>query len=91
VGKRIPSLGGLIATMPLTGVIVLIWLYADNPGNSDLMANYTRGAMWGILPSILFYFVSFICFRKHLSIGITLCAGFAIWLIGAFIHQLFLK
>ena len=32
IGRKFPSLGGLIATMPLTGVIVLVWLYSNNPG-----------------------------------------------------------
>ncbi len=31
IGKRFPSLGGLIATMPLTSLIVLLWLASDNP------------------------------------------------------------
>ena len=45
VGRKFPSLGGLIATMPLTGAIVLVWLYSDNPGNFRLMEDYTKGAL----------------------------------------------
>ncbi len=37
IGRKLPSLAGLIAVMPLTGVIVLLWLYSDNPGNFNLM------------------------------------------------------
>jgi hypothetical protein len=55
IGRKLPSLAGLIATMPLTGLIVLMWLYFDNPGNYDLLVNYTKGALWGIFPSILFF------------------------------------
>lgn len=87
IGRKLPTLAGLIAVMPLTGLIVLIWLYTDKPGDFGLMADYCRGALWGIVPSILFFLVAFICFRKHLPIGIVLCAGFAVWLIAAFVHQ----
>ena len=87
IGRKLPTLAGLIAVMPLTGLIVLVWLYLDNPGNFNLMTDYTRGALWGILPSILFFLVVFICFRKQLSLWIVLCASFAVWLIAAFIHQ----
>lgn len=84
-------MAGLIAVMPLTGLIVLLWLYTDNPQDFALLTDYTKGALWGILwgivPSILFFLVAFICFRKHLPIGIVLCAGFAVWLIAAFVHQ----
>ena len=91
IGKKLPSLAGLIAVMPLTGLIVLLWLYFDNPGNFELMTNYTRGALWGIVPSILFFLVAFFCFQKHLSLWIVLCASFAVWVIAAFIHQLLLR
>ena len=91
VARKAPSLAGLIAVMPLTGLIVLIWLYLDNPGNFTLMTNYTKGALWGIIPSILFFLVAFVCFQKHLPLWIVLCASFAVWLIGAFFHQLLLK
>jgi uncharacterized membrane protein (GlpM family) len=87
IGKRAPSLAGLIAVMPLTGLIVLIWLYTDNPGNFALMADYTKGALWGIVPSILFFVMAFICFRRQLALWIVLSASFAVWLIAAAVHQ----
>ena len=90
IGRKLPTLAGLIAVMPLTGLIVLVWLYTDNPDNFNIVIDYTKGALWGILPSILFFLMAFICFRKHLPLWIVLCASFAVWLITAFIHQLFL-
>ncbi len=87
IARKLPTLAGLIAVMPLTGLIVLVWLYRDNPGNFNLMTEYTKGALWGIVPSILFFLVAFMCFRRHLPLWIVLCASFAVWLIGAFVHQ----
>ena len=91
VGRRFPSLGGLIATMPLTSLLVLAWLYSDDPGNSQLMAQYARGAFWGIIPSMLFFLVLTICLRRELPLPEVLCAGFAVWLAGALVHQWLLK
>jgi F0F1-type ATP synthase assembly protein I len=91
IGRRFPTLAGLIAVMPLTGLIVLLWLYSDNPNNSALMINYTKGAVWGIIPTILFFLVAFICFHKHLPLWIVLCASFAIWIGAAFVHQWLLR
>ncbi|MFQ6035781.1 MAG: DUF3147 family protein [Sedimentisphaerales bacterium] len=87
IGRKQPTLAGLIAVMPLTGLIVLVWLCVDNPGNFTLMTDYSKGALWGIVPSILFFLVAFVCFRQHLSLGIVLCASFVVWLMAAFIHQ----
>ena len=91
IGRKLPTLAGLIAVMPLTGLIVLVWLYRENPGNFNLMTEYTKGALWGIVPSVLFFLVAFVCFQKRLSLWIVLCASFAVWLVAAFIHQLLLK
>jgi hypothetical protein len=52
-GKKIPSLAGLIATMLLTSLIVLAWLYTDNKENYDLLAKYSKGALMGILLILL--------------------------------------
>jgi uncharacterized membrane protein (GlpM family) len=88
VGKyQRATLAGLITVMPLTSLIFLIWLYVDYPGDFNLMADYTKGALWGIVPTILFFLVAFICFRKHLSLWLVLCAGFSVWFVAAFIHQ----
>jgi len=77
--------------MPLTGLIVLVWLYLDNPGNFALMTDYAKGALWGIVPSILFFLVAFVCFHRQLPLWIVLCASFAVWFVGAFFHQLLLR
>jgi hypothetical protein len=55
------------------------------------MTDYAKGALWGIVPSILFFLVAFICFNKQLPLWIVLCASFAVWLVGAFFHQLLLR
>lgn len=91
IGRKLPTLAGLIAVMPLTGLIVLIWLYLDNPGNLKLMTDYTKGAVFGIVPSVLFFLMAFICFHKRLPLWIVLSAGSAVWLAAAFVHQWLLK
>ena len=91
VARKVLTLAGLIAVMPLTGLIVLVWLYLDNPGNLTLMTDYTKGAVFGIVPSILFFLVAFVCFHKRLPLWIVLCAGSAVWIAAAFVHQWLLK
>lgn len=87
LARKLPALAGLIATMPLAGLIVLVWLYTDHHGEPGFMVTYTRGALWGILPSIAFYLTALFCFSRQLSLPLTLAASFAVWLAGALIHQ----
>ncbi len=91
IGKKLPSLAGLIATMPLTGLLVLVWLYTENKENYSLLTKYTTSALWGIIPSILFFTTAWLCFKKGLPFPIILVAAFSVWLVGAFVHQWFLK
>ena len=91
IGRSFPALSGLIATMPIVSVIILVWIYSDNPGNFKLMEDFTRAALWGIVPSILFFIAAYVSFAKHYPIGVVLCVGFGAWLAGAFVHQWLLR
>jgi len=91
IGRRMPTLGGLIATMPLTSLIVLIWLATDNPGDSRLLGDYTRGVLWGILPTIGFFVAAFLCLRKGIGLPIVLAVAGAVWLAGALLHQYLIR
>jgi len=91
IGKRYPTFAGLIATMPLTGLVILVWLYTDNPGDFKLMERYTQGALWGIIPSILFFLVAYFCFHKQMPLSVALPAAFSLWIFGAALHQLLLR
>ena len=86
-GRQLPSLAGLIATMPLTGLIVMVWLHCNQPQNNTLMLDYTRGVVWGILPTILFFITALVCFKRELPFGLLLSISFGIWIIGAMLHQ----
>ncbi len=90
LGKRFPSLAGLVATMPITTLIVLLWLAGENPGDSRLLTTFTGGVFWGIVPTLLFFATLWLCLRRGIPLAPSLAAGFAVWLAGALTHQLLL-
>lgn len=91
IGKKLPSTAGLIGVMPLTGALVLVWVYLENRGDPVIMQDFAKGALWGILPSILFFLVALFCFRKNLPLPIVLASSFGVWLAGAAVHQWLLR
>jgi uncharacterized membrane protein (GlpM family) len=91
ISKRYPTLGGLIATMPLTSLIVLIWLFSDAPADTVRISDYLRGVLWGIWPTIAFFAAALICLRRGLSVPAALVAGAACWLAGALLHTMFIR
>ncbi|ABW66667.1 DUF3147 family protein [Desulfosudis oleivorans] len=87
VGKKLPSMAGLIGVMPLTGALVLVWIYLENQGDPAVMQPFTRGAIFGMIPTVLFFLTALVCFKNQFSLPATLAAGFGVWLIAALVHQ----
>jgi uncharacterized membrane protein (GlpM family) len=77
--------------MPLTGALVLVWIYLENKGDQRVMQNYAVGALFGIAPSILFFLVALVGFKKGLPLPVVLLGSLVAWLMGAFVHQFFLR
>jgi uncharacterized membrane protein (GlpM family) len=91
LGRKFPTLSGLIATMPLTTLVVLLWLAAENPGDRPLLTRFTGGVFWGIFPTLLFFATAWYCLRRGTPLPLTLLCSFAGWLLGAVVHQSLLK
>jgi uncharacterized membrane protein (GlpM family) len=91
VGRRWPSLGGLLATMPLTSVLVLVWMNGEGAVDHQVLTRYAQGAFWGIMPSLVFFAVAYLGFRRQMEFPLVLSAGFGAWLVGAVVHQWLLK
>ncbi len=91
IAGRFPSAAGLIGVMPLTGALVLAWVFLENKGDPEIMQHFVKGALWGILPSILFFSAAFLCLRKETPLSVVLAASFAAWFVAACIHQWVLR
>ena len=91
IGRRLPTLAGLIATMPITTLIVLFWLHSDSPEDFPRFAEFSKGVVWGILPSMLFFITAYVCFRKGIPFLTTIGFSSCVWLLGAVVHQWLLR
>jgi len=91
LARRFPSLAGLIGVMPLTGALILVWVYLENKGDPRIMQSFARGAFWGIFPTLLFFFVAFLCLKKECSLPWVLIASFSAWSCAACVHQWLVK
>lgn len=87
VGRRWPGLGGLLATMPLTSLIVLIWLYNEEPAAAQRLDNYIRGVVWGIGPTVAFFVAMLVCLRRGMGFPPALGIAGLAWLAGAGLHH----
>jgi len=91
LAKKYPSLAGLIATMPITTLAVLLWIKSENPSDARLLIEFSRGVLWGIIPTALFFGAVLACFKQGLALQTTMILAFAVWLTSAVLHQWILR
>ncbi len=56
LGKRSTFAGALLAALPLTSLLALMWLYRDT-GDAVQAASLARNIFWLVLPSLAFFLV----------------------------------
>lgn len=66
LGKRFTLLGAILASLPLTSILALTWLYLDT-GEAQPVIDLSRGIFWAVLPSLLFFLVLPLLLRGGLA------------------------
>ncbi len=56
LSKRTTTLGALLASLPLTSLLAMIWLYVDTRDTAKV-ADLAGGIFWLVLPSLALFLV----------------------------------
>jgi hypothetical protein len=80
IAKRSSFAGALLASLPLTSLLALIWLYQDT-GDAQQAANLAGGIFWLVLPSLAFFLVFPAGVRAGLGFWPAMGAGVAATLV----------
>jgi hypothetical protein len=51
IARRNPGWGGLVASLPLTSLLAMVWLWRDT-GDAARVGALSQGTLWFILPSL---------------------------------------
>lgn len=89
LAKRMPSLGGLIAAMPLTTLLALVWLYTETR-DYELATAFTRSVLFAIIPTTFFFITALILFRRGWAFPVIILVSFCVFAMAAVIHQIYL-
>ena len=77
VARRYPGWGGLLASLPLTSLLAMIWLYRDT-ADPERVAELSVSTIWFFVPSVPL----FIALPMLLRSGVGFWASMAICVIG---------
>ncbi len=56
IGKRYTTFAALLAALPLTSLLAMIWLYVDTK-DAGRIADLSIAIFWLVLPTLLFFLV----------------------------------
>lgn len=80
LARRTGWLGALVASLPLTSLLVLAWLYGDTRDPVQV-ADLAMGIFWFVLGSLPFFVVLALALRQGWHVGLAFAvaavAGFA--------------
>jgi len=65
LGKRVPFLAAVLASLPLTSALALTWIYLDTHDSSQVSALSVQ-IFWITLPSLIFFMALPLMLRKGL-------------------------
>jgi len=80
IARRSPGWGGLLASLPLTSLLAMIWLWRDS-GDPEKVAELSMGAFWFVLPSLPL----FVVLPQLLRSGVGFWASLAIVIAGTLV------
>jgi hypothetical protein len=75
IARRYPGWGGLVASLPLTSLLAMLWLWRDTHDPARI-AGLSMGAFWFILPSLPMFAVLPALLRN--GIGFWIATGISV-------------
>lgn len=76
IAKRSTLMGALLASLPLTSLLALVWLYTET-GDVARVANLARSIFWLVLPSLALFLVLPAALKAGWGFWPSLAAGCA--------------
>lgn len=74
IGKRLPAMGALVASLPLVSVLGMILLWREWP-DAENMAVHAEATFWYVLPSLPMFLAIPAMLRAGMPFWVALLAG----------------
>lgn len=80
IGKRLPTLGALVASLPLVSVLGMMLLWHSRP-DAENMAIHAEATFWYVLPSLPMFLLIPYMLRQGSGFWLALLAGCALTIV----------
>lgn len=76
IARRYPGWGGLVASLPLTSLLAMLWLWRDS-GDAERVAQLSASTLWFILPSVPLFIALPLLLRSNLGFWLSMAVVIA--------------
>lgn len=80
--KQSKMLAAVTATMPLAAPLALWIVHASSGGDQAVLAQFSRGMLLGILPTVAFLLTAWLSTRSGIRLVPTLLVSYGVWGLG---------
>lgn len=81
ISKRSSFIGGLLASLPLTSFLAMLWLYHDTK-DADRVAALSTSILWLVLPSLIFFIALPLFLKAKMNFYLGFVSATALMLAG---------
>ena len=85
IARRYPGWGGLLASLPLTSLLAILWLWRDS-GDAERVAELSQSTIWFFVPSVPLFIALPILIRNGVGFWLSMAivvvgtlALYALW------------
>lgn len=90
LGKRYSWIAAILASLPLTSILAMTWLYLDTK-DSQKVSDLSYGILWAVLPSLVFFVVLPVLLRSGLKFAVAMPLACAIMFVTYTLYILALR
>ena len=71
IARRYPGWGGLLASLPLTSLLAMLWLWRDS-GDAERVAELSQSTIWFFVPSVPLFIALPILLRNGVGFWLSM-------------------
>lgn len=80
IGKRYTTFAALLAALPLTSLLAMIWLYVDTK-DAEKIADLSTGIFWLVLPTLIFFLILPWLLSKQINFWVSMAVSSGVMII----------
>lgn len=90
IGKKFLLIAAILASLPLTSILAIIWLYTDTRDVRKII-DLSTNIFWAVLPSLIFFLVLPILLKSGLKFSLAMIISIVVMSIAYGVYAIVLQ